>query len=113
MSKSKVAEQIVTVDRRRGSRREEGGCGSQRQPLFPIDAKSSVDVKIDPTTCESDYTEDEMEFMQALDAYKRSSNRMFPTCSEVLEVLRGLGYVKASYLSDESADCDREQACPS
>ena len=32
--------------------------------------------------------------MHALEKYKRSSGRMFPTCSEVLEVLRGLGYEK-------------------
>ena len=47
---------------------------------------------IDPTTCERDYSGEELEFMQALDRYKRSSGRMFPTCSEVLEVLRSLGY---------------------
>lgn len=47
---------------------------------------------IDPTTCERDYGADEVEFMQALERYKRTSGRMFPTCSEVLEVLRGLGY---------------------
>ena len=50
--------------------------------------------QIDPTTCERDYSDDEVEFMHALDCYKRSSGRMFPTCSEVLEVLRGLGYAK-------------------
>lgn len=32
--------------------------------------------------------------MNALDNYKRASGRMFPTCSEVLEVIRKLGYVK-------------------
>ncbi len=32
--------------------------------------------------------------MQALDAYKRASGRMFPTCSEILEVIRDLGYVR-------------------
>ena len=47
---------------------------------------------IDPTTCERDYGADEVEFMQAIERYKRTSGRMFPTCSEVLEVLRGLGY---------------------
>lgn len=51
-------------------------------------------TKIDPTTCERDYRPDEVEFMQALDRYKRSSGRMFPTCSEILEVVRGLGYVR-------------------
>ena len=48
--------------------------------------------QIDPTTCERDYTEDEVEFMKAMDLYKRRSGRMFPTWSEVLEVVRELGY---------------------
>lgn len=48
--------------------------------------------QIDPTTCERDYSDDEIEFMQALDVYKRASGRMFPTCSEILEVLIGMGY---------------------
>jgi len=47
---------------------------------------------IDPTTCERDYAPDELEFMRALDAYKRMSGRMFPTCSEILEVVHALGY---------------------
>jgi putative nucleotidyltransferase with HDIG domain len=36
----------------------------------------------------------ELEFMHAMQAYKRSSGRQFPTWSEVLEVLRSLGYQK-------------------
>ena len=51
---------------------------------------------IDPTTCERDYGPEELEFMRALEAYKRSSGRMFPTCSEILEVVRSLGYVRAA-----------------
>ncbi len=50
--------------------------------------------QIDPTTCERDYSNDEIEFMKALDDYKRASGRMFPTCSEILEVFKSLGYVK-------------------
>ncbi len=50
--------------------------------------------QIDPTTCERDYSADEIEFMKALDDYKRGSGRMFPTCSEILEVFKSLGYVK-------------------
>jgi hypothetical protein len=49
---------------------------------------------IDPTTCERDYSGDELEFMRAMDDYKRKSGRMFPTLSEVLEVVRSLGYAK-------------------
>jgi hypothetical protein len=34
----------------------------------------------------------EVEFVTAMDEYKRRSGRMFPTWSEVLEVLTDLGY---------------------
>ena len=51
---------------------------------------------VDPATCERDYSAAEMEFLRAMQEYKRSSGRLFPTWSEVLEVLRGLGYEKAS-----------------
>ena len=49
---------------------------------------------VDPTTCERDYSAAEMEFMQAMHEYKHRSGRMFPTWSEVLEVLKSLGYAK-------------------
>ena len=52
--------------------------------------------QIDPTTCERDYKPDEIEFMTAMDDYKRRSGRPFPTWSEVLEVLRDLGYRKVA-----------------
>jgi hypothetical protein len=49
---------------------------------------------VDPTTCDRDYSADELELMTAMQAYKLSSGRMFPTWSEVLEVLQALGYQK-------------------
>ena len=48
--------------------------------------------QIDPTTCERDYSGNEVEFMRAMDVYKRKSGRQFPTWSEVLEVIHSLGY---------------------
>ena len=57
-------------------------------------AKANRRRKIDPTTCERDYSSEEREFMKALDEYKRNQGRMFPTCSEILEVIRDLGYVQ-------------------
>ncbi len=48
--------------------------------------------QIDPTTCERDYTNDEIEFMRAMDEYKRKAGRQFPTWSEVLEVIKSMGY---------------------
>ena len=56
--------------------------------------------QIDPTTCERDYTGDEVEFMSAMDTYKRRSGRAFPTWSEVLEVIHSLGYRKVEAPSE-------------
>jgi hypothetical protein len=63
---------------------------------------------IDPTTCDRDYSEAEREFMQAMYDYKRSSGRMFPTWSEVLEVLRSLGYEKPEQGADTSRPLARQ-----
>ncbi len=52
--------------------------------------------QVDPTTCERDYNDDEIMFMKAMDQYKRDNRRPFPTWSEVLEVLRALGYRKVA-----------------
>ena len=51
---------------------------------------------VDPTTCEREYSRAEREFMEAMQTYKHKSGRMFPTWSEVLEVLRDLGYEKTN-----------------
>lgn len=52
--------------------------------------------QVDPTTCERDYNDAEIEFMKAMDQYKRDNRRPFPTWSEVLEVLHSLGYRKVA-----------------
>lgn len=91
----------VAIDRRRGVRRdEEKNCTAPQPAPVPVRLERRQKVnrrrQIDPTTCERDYTDDEVQFMNALDDYKRASGRMFPTCSEVLEVVRSLGYVRLS-----------------
>jgi hypothetical protein len=92
-----AGDQEITMDRRRDERREE--MVEETTEAAPKSERRKVARRrqIDPTTCERDYTNDEIEFMQAMDAYKRSSGRMFPTCSEILEVIRGLGYVRPGY----------------
>lgn len=101
MSKQNLQDVVVTTERRSSSDRRKGE--DRRKQNVPVAVerrklerreKVSRRRQIDPTTCERDYSVDEVEFMNALDAYKRSSGRMFPTCSEILEVIRGLGYVK-------------------
>lgn len=91
----------VTLDRRCGTRRHEAKDNTPSPvaavpPQLERRKKVNRRRQIDPTTCERDYSDDEVQFMNALDDYKRSSGRMFPTCSEVLEVVRSLGYVRLS-----------------
>ncbi len=101
LAKAKKIETTVTLDQRKNSRRATGerrktddGPVAVERRFGERREKVNRRRQIDPTTCERDYTTEEVEFMHALDAYKRTSGRMFPTCSEVLEVLRGLGYEK-------------------
>ena len=97
MAKTENAgEQIVAVDRRRGNRRTMADANEAQVRAIIAQEKKNLKTQrrrqIDPTTCERDYSGDEVEFMQAMDAYKRQNGRMFPTCSEILEVIRDLGY---------------------
>jgi len=101
VAKTKKSTAEVTVNRRSAKdRRSETDRRKKSEPVKverrKIERREKVNRRrqIDPTTCERDYTPEEIEFMQALDDYKRASGRMFPTCSEVLEVVRNLGYVK-------------------
>ena len=90
------APELCVTDRRGTDRRK-------RSIPVAIERRSGKDRRaqlgerrrqIDPTTCERDYSIDEIEFMKAMDQYKRDNRRPFPTWSEVLEVLRALGYRK-------------------
>ena len=66
-----------------------------KEDLKPEVEKSSS-RRMNPTTSDRCYTSDEVEFMNALSEFKRASGRTFPTCSEILGILRGLGYAKIS-----------------
>src|SRR6266480_844913 len=79
----------VAIERRKANASEKRRTSERRR-------------QIDPTTCERDYTNDEIEFMKAMDQYKRDNRRPFPTWSEVLEVLRALGYRKTAEPSQMS-----------
>ncbi len=73
----------VAIDRRRANAAEKRRTSERRR-------------LIDPTTCERDYTDEETLFMKAMERYKRENRRPFPTWSEVLEVMRSLGYRKVA-----------------
>ncbi len=120
---SDYSSDVLVTDRRRTSPRRtkpDRRPVSQQKPelkvpeikLAPADAEIDVMMEtrreimdrrrqdrrrqIDPTTCERDYSDGEIEFMRAMDDYKRKSGRPFPTWSEVLEVVMSLGYRKVA-----------------
>lgn len=99
----------LTMDRRRGERRVQDNSDA------PATSRRNHQRRrhIDPTTCERDYSDREVEFMKAMDEYKQNSGRMFPTCSEVLEVLGGLGYVRLNDEQFAQLDLDEVDANPS
>lgn len=99
---SKKAKPEAKAKRRDGDRRKRS-TPERRKVEAPVAverrqlerrAKVSRRRQIDPTTCEREYTDAEVEFMNAFNDYKRTSGRMFPTCSEILEVVTRLGYRK-------------------
>lgn len=85
-------------DRRNGPKSQIAGALAAAEARPAVSERRKVERRrqIDPTTCERDYSEDEIEFMSAMDHYKRKSGRMFPTWSEVLEVLVAIGYRKVA-----------------
>src|SRR5688500_2658756 len=62
----------------------------RRQRANAARSASTRRRNIDPTTCDREYSAEELEFMHAMQEYKQQSGRMFPTWSEVLEVIQGL-----------------------
>ncbi len=97
VAKAKKLNEEVKMDRRgtKGRRKADRGIAvAEEKPAVERRKKTPRRRQIDPTTCERDYTTEEIEFMRAMDLYKRNSGRMFPTCSEILEVVRDLGYAK-------------------
>jgi hypothetical protein len=95
---------------RSGARAADLGCAPRRWPEAPAEhpephpddmgtpRKKKVEIRDDDEARKTTVLRpDEMppeviEFITAIDDYKRLNQRPFPTWSEVLEVLKGLGY---------------------
>src|SRR5262249_10082299 len=97
-------QEALITERRDNDRRRQ--MGERRKRMIPVALERRKNRErrqhgerrrqVDPTTCERDYTDEEIVFMKAMDQYKRDNRRPFPTWSEVLEVLRALGYRKVA-----------------
>jgi hypothetical protein len=99
-----AARTLATVDRRTptAKKNERRLPAERRKDAVPVAKerrKNTADRRqaerrrqVDPTTCEREYDPGEMEFLRAIEAYKKEFLRPFPTWSEVLEVVKSLGY---------------------
>ena len=56
---------------------------------------------------EGQMSDEQFEFLMAIDEYKKSNSRPFPTWTEVLEVIKALGYRKVAEPSG-LAECAKE-----
>ncbi|WP_435019413.1 hypothetical protein TA3x_001282 [Tundrisphaera sp. TA3] len=71
--------------------------------------------RIDPTTFEKQYTDDELEFMNAVQQFKVQSGKPFPSHGDVLRVAASLGYRRVEWVDgagdeDSSGESEPELA---
>ena len=60
--------------------------------------------RVDPTTFEKQYNEEEMEFMNAIQEFKGRSGKLFPSHGDILKVALRLGYRK--FVADDAAEAE-------
>ena len=103
-----VLDRRTGLDRRRRSvhvaveRREEPDRRKKDVPVA-VDHRKGLDRRRGPgirreedrrAAEEGEMTDEQFEFIMAVDHYKRANNRPFPTLTEILEVIQALGYRK-------------------
>jgi hypothetical protein len=88
-------------------RREIGSRGDRRESV--VDRRSGLDRRRGPgrrrtesrrAAEEGEMTPEQWEFLQAINEYKQVNSRPFPSWSEVLDVLKAIGYRKVAERSD-------------
>ncbi len=85
------------LDRRTGldrRRKDVGVCEDRRAGL---ERRRGPGIRRDEerrSAEEGEMTDEQFEFVMAVDSYKRANHRPFPTLTEILEVVKALGYRK-------------------
>jgi hypothetical protein len=83
------------------SARQTRGAPPQSQPDARV--RKERRKRIDPTTFEKQYTDDELEFMNAMQRYKERTGKPFPTYADVIKVAVSIGYLKLMPEPEEPA----------
>ena len=91
------------IERRRQSREESGYTGPERRVNSERRGDTGLERRRGPgrrrnddrrSAEEGEMTPEQFEFVMAIQMYKKVNKRMFPTWTEVLEVVNQLGYRK-------------------
>jgi len=113
----------ATAQERRASDRRESVVDRRNQPSAPSssDSVSKLDRRRGPGRRRTDYrrdaeeghmNEEQLEFLKAIDEYKRVNSRPFPTWTEVLDVMLYLGYRKVAPVGDFKLTKARQTPLP-
>jgi len=98
LDRSPSSDESLVHERRWGHRRKQAAHPDKGAPATPPAperrAKKERRRRIDPTTFEKQYTEDELEFMNAMQRFKVQTGKSFPSHGEVLMIAQQLGYRK-------------------
>ena len=97
-----VVDRRTGLDRRQKTREESGYTGPERR-VANNDRRTGLERRRGPGRRRSDdrrsaeegeMSAEQFEFIMAIETYKKVNKRMFPTWTEVLEVIQQLGYRK-------------------
>ncbi len=107
------------MDEQNSTERRSGG--DRRQTV--VDRRLGLDRKRGPgrrvseerkAAEEGQMSDEQFEFLMAIDEYKRKNTRPFPTWTEVLEVIKALGYRRVAEPQsicrpNEELECEKEK----
>jgi hypothetical protein len=111
-----VVDRRAGLDRRQQTAAQSGYTGPERRA--GIDRRTGLERRRGPGRRRSDdrkaaeegeMTAEQFEFVMAIQTYKKVNKRMFPTWTEVLEVIRQLGYRKVTSRSIRLDDVPEPQ----
>lgn len=109
-----VVDRRSGLDRRKNTRAESGYTGPERRAGADRRAATGLERRRGPGRRRSDdrkaaeegeMTDEQFEFCMAIETYKKVNKKMYPTWTEVLEVIRALGYRKVSTRTIKLENC--------
>lgn len=104
VSEQDQSDRRADPERRRSVLDRRTGMDRRRRDIeVPDDRRAGLDRRRGPgirreperkAAEEGEMTDEQFQFIMAVDKYKRTNSRPFPTLTEILEVIKDLGYKK-------------------